>query len=153
MATKSIIYRIGGNSTTPARFVSLAPDATVKFCRVVRVEARALTPIADPVHTFLRVHVTCPDSTYAEIPLPAPPPFPLPPYLSDPPIPPMYPQQPLVVYDMAASFGTNMRAELGLMNVPDHVSPMGPMWYTYFPYVITLYSPATISAAITVQYA
>ena len=95
----------------------------------------------------------------AIIPVTPTPPLPVPPllpqYLGDPPAPVPYPDQPLLVYNSATSFGPNMRANLNLIcsTSPDSItSPMGPTSYTYFPYVITIVAPVAITAAITVQY-
>lgn len=150
--SSSITYRIGGTPAASARLViNSALNPAARFCRAIRVEARSTVELPDPTHTFMRVHITCPDSVYEELPpLPGPPPPP--PYLGDPPVPAGYPAQPLIVYDAAASFSSNMRSEIGLINVPGNVAPAGPIWYTMFPFVITLISSTPINASIIVQY-
>jgi len=163
-----MIYRIGGNPLVPARLAVVAPDATVKFCRITHAEIRATTTLADPRNTFARVHVRSADSLVAEMALPAvpAPPIPTPP-VPPSPLPPCmddvvptwygyaypYPAQTLIAFDAAASFGPNMRADINLMTTPNQMPPMGPTWYTYFPYVVTIYTTATITATLTVQFA
>lgn len=150
----ALIYRIGGTPTTPARIViAQALNPAAKFCRAVRVEARTTVPLANPTNTFVRVHITCPDALYAELP-PIPGPPPPAPYLGDPPIPLGlgYPDQPLIVFNASISFSCNKRAECGLLNIPSNMPPTSPVWYTLFPYVITLYAPVPITASITIQY-
>ncbi|MCK9602809.1 MAG: hypothetical protein M0R66_00300 [Candidatus Omnitrophica bacterium] len=163
-----ITYRLGGSPQAPARLIA-QHDAATRFCRLARVEARARAPLLDPRNTFMRVHVVAPESMSAELPLPlAPeppippppaPPIPLPPFAGDPPVPQWYghaypyPDQPLVVFDAATSFGPDMRAEISLLATPDAgMPPMGPTWFTYFPYTITILAPVPIFASVTVQY-
>ena len=78
--------------------------------------------------------------------------------MSDPPVPIVngefypYPDQPLILYDATASFGASMRTDIDLVNMPNPMAPMGPCNYTYFPYVVTIYSPVQVTASITMQF-
>lgn len=159
-------YRLGGTPASPVQFLVPIPSSipTARFARVSYVDVRTVAPLTDP-YTFVRVHVTCPESMTDEMPLPAapvppppPPPVPLPPFTTDPPVPMIgnyaypYPNQPLVVYDASSSFDPTGRATIDLTTLPS-IPPMGPIRYTYFPYVINIIAPVAISVRVTITYA
>lgn len=139
-------YRISGNTASPARII-IEQSGGTNFCRVLRADVRATSSLANPSNTFVRAHVTCADSLTPEIPA-----APGARYLGDPPVPAIYPAQPMLVYDVAAQFNASQRAEFNFMLMPQNVPPMGPTWYSCFPYIITLFCNAPICATVVVQF-